>query len=59
MTGDVIELMKTNGENVAVTVKAIYDENGEEQESAPHPKQVLYLELDKPADKYDILRVKA
>ncbi len=59
MAGDVIELMKTNGENIAVTVKAIYDENGEAQESAPHPKQVLYLELDKPADKYDILRVKA
>ena len=34
------------------------NEEGEEQESAPHPKQVLYVELSGRADKYDILRRK-
>ena len=38
--GETIEVMKPNGENVEVTVKRILTEDGEEQESAPHPKQV-------------------
>ncbi|MBQ9991237.1 MAG: U32 family peptidase [Lachnospiraceae bacterium] len=54
---DVIELMKPDGRNVETTVRAIYNEDGEEVESAPHPKQVLYLDLDAQADPYDILRV--
>jgi len=56
--GDVIELMKPDGRNVETKVLAIYDENGEEMESAPHPRQALYLQLDAGADEYDILRVK-
>ena len=48
--------MKPSGENINVTVKAIYDEDGREQESAPHPKQVLYVDLGIKVDKYDILR---
>lgn len=51
-----IEIMKPNGENVLVVVKGIYDEEGNMQESAPHPKQVLYVDLDGKAEKYDILR---
>ena len=27
-------------------------------ESAPHPKQVLYIDLGEPLDRYDILRRK-
>ncbi len=54
--GEQIEIMKPGGENVPVTVKRIVNEEGEEQESAPHPKQVLYVELDGRADVYDILR---
>ena len=38
--------------------KTEVNEEGEEQESAPHPKQVLYVELSGRADKYDILRRK-
>ena len=54
--GETIEVMTPNGENVEVTVKRILTEDGEEQESAPHPKQVLYVDLGIKVDAYDILR---
>ena len=54
--GETIEIMKPNGENPEAVVKRIVNEAGEEQESAPHPKQVLYVELSVCPDKYDILR---
>lgn len=54
--GETIEVMKPNGENVEVTVKRILTEDGVEQESAPHPKQVLYVDLGIEVDKYDLLR---
>lgn len=56
--GETIELMKPNGDNIEVTVKKIVDEDGNEQESAPHPKQVLYIDLGGHANQYDILRRK-
>lgn len=56
--GDQIEIMKPDGKNVEVVVKRILDEEGNEQESAPHPKQVLYVDLGEKADPYDILRKK-
>lgn len=55
--GDMIEIMKPNGDNVPVTVLAIYDEEGNELDAAPHPQQQLYLELSTKPDQYDILRV--
>ena len=54
--GEAIEIMKPDGRNVEVKVEKIVDEDGNEQESAPHPKQVLYVALDGEADVYDILR---
>ena len=54
--GEMIEIMKPDGRNVEVEVKRILNEEGEEQESAPHAKQVLYVELSEPAHVYDILR---
>ena len=48
--------MKPDGQNIETVVRAIINEDGETQESAPHSKQVLYVELDKKAEKYDILR---
>ena len=50
--------MKPDGRNVEVTVRRIIDEDGKEQTSAPHPKQVLFVDLGSAADKYDILRRK-
>jgi putative protease len=54
-----IEVMKPNGENIMVKVKSIKDENGVDMESAPHPKQKLYIDLSVELDKYDIIRKKA
>ena len=54
--GEQIEIMKPNGENREVTVRRIVNEDGQEQESAPHPKQVLYVDLGCEAQRYDILR---
>lgn len=54
--GEEIEVMKPDGQNLMVTVKAIYDESGEAVLSAPHPKQILFIELDAILNPYDILR---
>jgi putative protease len=54
--GETIEIMKPNGENISVTVEKILNEDGQEQESAPHSKQVLYVQLSHVPERYDILR---
>ena len=54
--GEEIEIMKPNGDNLTVTVKQILDEDGNPQESAPHPKQILWIDLGCAMDSYDILR---
>lgn len=56
--GETIEIMKPNGDNIEVKVKRIVNEDGEDMESAPHPKQVLYIDLGHTLDLYDILRRK-
>ncbi len=57
--GETIEIMKPSGENQEVTVRAIFDEEGEACESAPHPKQKLYVDVGAPVKVFDILRRKA
>lgn len=54
--GETIEVMKPNGDNIEVKVKRIVNERGAEVESAPHPKEVLWIDLGMKLDKYDILR---
>ena len=54
--GEQIEVMKPDGRNIPVTVKRIVDEDGNEMESAPHPKQVLDIDLGQELEMYDILR---
>ncbi len=54
--GETIEVMKPNGDNIEVEVKRILNEKGTEVESAPHPKEVLWIDLGMELDKYDILR---
>ena len=58
---DAIEIMKPDGSNVAAEVMRIENEAGEEQESAPHPKQKLFVTLQSqtPCETNDILRVKS
>ena len=54
--GETIEVMKPDGRNLEVTVKGIWNEDGEAQESAPHSRQILFVELDEQLEPYDILR---
>ena len=56
--GEQIEVMKSDGSNLTVTVKRITDENGTDMESAPHPKQKLFIDLGVELDEFDILRRK-
>ena len=56
--GETIEVMRPDGTNLEVSVKAIYNEDGEAMESAPHPKQQLYIDLGVQLCQYDILRRK-
>ena len=48
--------MKPDGTDIPVIVKRIQDQDGNEMESAPHPKQILYIDLGQPLAKFDILR---
>ena len=54
--GETIEVMKPSGENIEVQVKGIYDQEGNAMESAPHPKQILYLDLGLKLEPFDLLR---
>lgn len=56
--GETIEIMKPDGRNIPVTVKSITDAEGQPMESAPHPKQILYVDLGAELAQYDILRRK-
>ncbi len=58
IVGDTIEIMKPDDRNVFVNVLSLTTEDGQSVSSAPHPQQVLYVELSENASKYDLLRVK-
>ena len=54
--GETIEVMKPDGTNSEIVVKAIYAEDGTPQESAPHARQMVDVDLGIAMDPYDILR---
>ena len=54
--GETIEVMKPSGENLLVSVKGIYDEEGRSQESAPHARQIVWVDLGITPEPWDILR---
>ena len=54
--GEEIEIMKPNGDNITVTVKAMENEKGEAMENCPHPQQIFYVDLGIQLDEFDILR---
>ncbi len=56
--GEEIEVMKPDGRNLAAVVKGIRDQDGQSQDSAPHARQVLYVDLDTKTERLDILRRK-
>ena len=56
--GDRIEVMRPDGRDSFVTVEKIEDAAGNAMESAPHPRQLLWLTLSGGAEAGDILRMK-
>lgn len=54
--GETIEIMKPDGRNMSVTVKAMFDEEGNQVESAPHPQQKLFVDLGTDVQVFDLLR---
>ncbi len=56
-TNDTIEIMKPDGRNLKAKVLGIYNAEGEMQESAPHSKQELHVELSQLPEEMDVLRM--
>ena len=54
--GETIEIMKKDGRNLLAEVIKIEDEDGNEQDSCPHSKQLIFVTLSEEAEKFDILR---
>lgn len=54
--GEKIEVMKPDGQDVEVTVRAMTDVEGQSMESCPHPKQKLYVDLGIELSTFDLLR---
>ncbi len=54
--GETLELMKPDGRNLSVVVKGIWDEEGNPQESCPHARQIIDVELGIVPEPFDILR---
>ena len=48
--GDRIEIMKPDGRDIPVIVAGMYDCEGTPRESAPHPKEIMDLDLRKAGD---------
>ena len=54
--GENLELMKPDGRNIPVTVQGIWDEEGNPQDSCPHARQVIDVDLGMVPEPFDILR---
>ena len=54
--GETIEVMKPDGRNLPAVVREIRSEDGTAQESAPHARQVVYVDLGEGPGEFDILR---
>ena len=50
--GEIIEIMKPDGRNITAAVQGIYDQEGTARESAPHPKEILWVDLDQETAPY-------
>ena len=57
--GDVVEVMRKNGDNIAASILEIKDEEGNPMESCPHPKQKIFVKLTCEVEEFDLLRQKA
>ena len=56
LKGDTLDILVPNGEPVIITADKIINEQGEEQDSAPHSDQTIYVPCDKPVPERSIVR---
>ena len=56
--GEEIEVIRPNGDTLQVTVNRITDEERNDMDSCPHPRQSIYIDLGVKLYQYDILRRK-
>lgn len=56
--GDVVQFFGPNTKTFDYEVKEIYDEDKNLIDVARHPQMIVYLKLDKPLQKYDMMRIK-
>lgn len=54
--GDEVEILIPKGDFIPVKIEALYDENGEAIESAPHPQQIVRFKVDREVPVPSILR---
>ena len=54
--GETIEVMPQKGDSWKMEVELMYNEDGEEVVSAPHPQQILKVKFPAPVKKFDMLR---
>ena len=59
LVGDMVEIMKKNGENAHANVLSIRDEEGNEMESCPHPQQKIYVRFSEQPETFNLIRQKA
>lgn len=54
--GDEIEIMGPKRKMFKQTIKKMWDDENNPIHEAPHPQQIIKMQMEKPVDKYDILR---
>lgn len=54
--GDKIQIMKADGRDINATVIKMWDEDGAEIESCPHPQSIVNLKFDTAVEVMDIMR---
>ena len=54
--GDKIQIMKSDGRDINATVLHMWDENGAEIESCPHPQAIVKIKFDSEVEVMDIMR---
>ncbi len=55
-TGDNIEIFGPNKEYFNQCISKMWDKNGNEINVAPHPQQIIKIKIEKPVEKWDMLR---
>ena len=56
--GDVVEIMKPDGQNIHAKVLQMTDKDGKPMESCPHPQQKIFVRFDRELCENELVRQK-